>query len=157
MKRLMIGACALLAATGCSTTTGFFAPAGSVIRMDADEIQIRAILAAQAASWNRGDIDGFMEGYWKNADLRFASGGTVVRGWQSTLLRYRDRYPDGAAMGELSFADLEVDLMSEDAAVVHGAWQLERETDAPSGLFTLVMREYAEGWVIVSDTTTSAD
>ncbi|MEM6411792.1 MAG: DUF4440 domain-containing protein, partial [Pseudomonadota bacterium] len=114
-------------------------------------------LSDQADSWNRGDINSFMEGYWRSADLRFGSGNTVVKGWQSTLMRYQTRYPDGAAMGELSFRELDVELLSDDAAVVHGAWQLQREEDAPGGLFTLIFRDFGDGWVIVSDTTTSGE
>ncbi|MEM7661768.1 MAG: nuclear transport factor 2 family protein [Pseudomonadota bacterium] len=141
----------------CTTTTSFLNSSGSTIRFEEDEIEIRAVLAAQAASWNRGDIDAFMEGYWRSADLRFGSGDTVVKGWQSTLMRYQNRYPDGAAMGELSFRELDVELLSDDAAVVHGAWQLQREEDTPGGLFTLIFRDFGDGWVIVSDTTTSGE
>ncbi|MEO0882296.1 MAG: DUF4440 domain-containing protein [Pseudomonadota bacterium] len=146
-----------LALAACTTTTSFLSPNGSTLRFEKDEVEIRAVLADQAASWNRGDIDAFMNGYWRSADLRFGSGNTVVKGWQSTLMRYRERYPTGAAMGELSFRQLEVELLSDDAAVVHGAWQLQREEDTPGGLFTLVFRDFGDGWVIVSDTTTSGE
>ena len=60
-------------------------------------------------------------------------------------------------MGELTFDGLEVNMLSDDAAVVHGAWALQRENDRPSGLFTLVFQELDGEWKIVSDTTTSAD
>ncbi|MEL7129794.1 MAG: nuclear transport factor 2 family protein [Pseudomonadota bacterium] len=149
---------ALCALAACTTSTSFWAPStGSTIRFDADEVEIRAVLAAQAISWNRGDIDGFMEGYWRDPDLRFASGGTVTRGWQSTLMRYQSNYKDKAAMGLLSFSALEVNQVSDDAAIVHGAWSLEREGTDPSGLFTLVFRDFGDGWVITSDTTTRAE
>ncbi|MEM9667643.1 MAG: nuclear transport factor 2 family protein [Pseudomonadota bacterium] len=141
----------------CTSTATFLTSPGSTVSFEEDEIEIRAILLAQAASWNRGDIEAFMEGYWRSADLRFASGNKVVKGWQSTLMRYQERYPDGAAMGKLSFRDLNVDLLSEDAAVVYGAWELEREADMPGGLFTLIFRDFGDGWVIVSDTTTSGE
>jgi ketosteroid isomerase-like protein len=119
---------------------------------------IEAVLSAQQAAWNRGDIDAFMEGYAQTGEVRFASGGTVTRGWQSTLERYKARYTNRAIMGELTFSGLEVDQVSADAAIVHGAWQLQRAGDAPSGLFTLVLRKGDDGaWRIVSDTTTSAD
>ncbi|MEO0818294.1 MAG: nuclear transport factor 2 family protein [Pseudomonadota bacterium] len=138
----MLAACATLPAT---------APAE-------DAAAIKAVLSDQQAAWNRGDIDAFMAGYRPGEDLRFASGGTVTRGWQSTLERYKGRYTNRAIMGELTFSDLEVDQVSSDAAVVHGAWALKRESDAPSGLFTLVLRKSPTGaWQIVSDTTTSAD
>ena len=41
---------------------------------------IRAVLEAQAAAWNRGDIDGFMEGYARSPQTTFVSGDEVTRG-----------------------------------------------------------------------------
>lgn len=124
---------------------------------DIIEIEIGLLLASQQAAWNEGDIEGFMAGYWQSPQLRFGSGGTVTRGWQETLERYQQGYRDRSAMGELSFTDLDYTILSEDAAVLHGRWQLTRDGDAPSGLFTLVLRRFPEGWRIISDTTTSAD
>ena len=118
---------------------------------------ITDVLMAQQDAWNAGDIDAFMAGYWQSPDLRFASGGSVTRGWQATRDRYHARYSDRSIMGMLSFDQLEVVELSDDAAIVHGAWLLTRENDAPSGLFTLVFRKIDGAWLIVSDTTTSAD
>ena len=122
-----------------------------------EEDEILSVLSAQQAAWNSGDIDGFMSGYWESPELRFASGGSVTYGWQETLDRYKTNYSDRALMGSLSFDALEVELLSDDAAVVHGAWALERDADRPSGLFTLVFRDVSGDWKIISDTTTSAD
>lgn len=118
---------------------------------------IANVLKDQQAAWNDGNIDGFMDGYWKSEELRFASGGTVTRGWQATRDRYHARYDDRAKMGKLTFSDLEINPISEDAAVVHGGWALQRAADRPSGLFTLVLRKFGDNWRVVSDTTTSAD
>ena len=118
---------------------------------------ITNVLMAQQDAWNAGDIDAFMAGYWQSPDLRFASGGSVTRGWQATRDRYHARYSDRSIMGLLSFDQLEVVELSDDAAIVHGAWLLTRENDAPSGLFTLVFRKIDGAWLIVGDTTTSAD
>ena len=118
---------------------------------------IQSVLMAQQTAWNRGDIDAFMEGYWKHEALRFASGGNVTNGWQATIDRYKARYKDRAAMGMLAFSGLDIQVLSDNAAVVHGQWALVRAADRPSGLFTLVFRNFGSGWVIVSDTTTSAD
>lgn len=122
-----------------------------------EEDVIVLVLAEQQAAWNAGDIDGFMRGYWKSSELRFASGGSVTKGWQETRDRYHANYSDRSLMGELSFTDLSVSLLAEDAAVVHGAWSLQRAEDQPSGLFTLIFEDIDGGWKIVSDTTTSAD
>lgn len=121
------------------------------------EDRIEAVLMAQQTAWNAGDIDGFMASYWQSPDLRFASGGSVTRGWQNTRDRYHRNYANRALMGTLTFSDLEVQTVNDDAAIVHGGWALQRAKDAPSGLFTLIFRKIDGEWKIVSDTTTSAN
>lgn len=117
---------------------------------------IRLILQTQADAWNRGDLDAFMQTYAPVDDLRFASGGNVTYGWKPTLERYRQRYPDRAAMGTLAFSELTVTELSPDAALVFGHWQLTRTHDQPHGLFTLLVRRTPDGWKIFSDHTSSA-
>ncbi len=118
--------------------------------------QIEQILVNQAQAWNQGNIDGFMEGYAKIPTLRFASGGTITYGWQETLDRYKTHYPDRATMGVLAFSDLDTTILSPDAAVVFGHWQLKAEKGNPSGLFTLMLRKTEVGWRIVADHTSAA-
>ena len=120
-----------------------------------EEDAIRAVLAAQSAAWNRGDLDGFMQGYWKSDELRFASSGTITHGWQTTLDRYRKHYPDRATMGTLTFTLHEVRLLAPDAAVVFGKWELARAQDKPWGLFTLILRKLPDGWKVTADHTSS--
>ena len=121
------------------------------------EEAIIEVMRAAEAGWNAGDHESYMACYVPTEDLRFASGGTVTRGWQTTLARYRKRYPDAAAMGTLVFSDLDVTVLADDAAYVFGRWSLERAEDRPHGLFTLVFRRFDEGWRIVHDHTSSAD
>src|SRR4026208_821293 len=54
---------------------------------------VRAVWTTQVEAWNRGDLEGFMAGYWKSPDLVFFSNGTETRGWQPTPDRYRARSP----------------------------------------------------------------
>lgn len=124
---------------------------------NSDIEKITAVMTAQQTAWNDGDIDRFMQGYWVSPELRFASGGTVTTGWQETRDRYHAAYANQDAMGELTFSNLNVSVLSSDAAVVHGAWALQRQVDRPSGLFTLIFQRMEGGWKIVSDTTTSAE
>lgn len=118
--------------------------------------EITALLSAQSGAWNRGDIDGFMQGYAQTDELRFASGATVTLGWRATLERYKQRYPDKTAMGTLAFTDLEITGLAPDTALAFGRWKLTREKDAPHGLFTLTLKKTASGWRIVHDHTSSA-
>lgn len=117
---------------------------------------IRAVLTDQEQAWNRGDIEGFMQGYAQTDSLRFASGGTVRYGWRRTLEGYQRRYPDAAAMGTLTFDSVDVQMLGAEHALVFGRWQLQRADDAPGGLFSLVFRNRPEGWRIVHDHTSSA-
>lgn len=120
----------------------------------AAENDIRAVLEAQTAAWNRGDIDAFMQGYWKSDETEFVGANGVTRGWQAVMDRYRKGYPDRKAMGTLTFGNLEIHVVCGDAAFVIGEYHLERENDKPAGVFTLNFRKYVEGWKIVADHTT---
>lgn len=120
-----------------------------------DAERIRAQLATQVAAWNRGDIPGFMAGYWKDSKLRFASGDSVTTGWKETLARYQSRYGDKAAMGKLEFSQIEIELIDDKNAWVFGRWKLARAKDAPHGLFTLVLRKFKGEWRIVHDHTST--
>ena len=117
--------------------------------------EITSVLSNQDAAWNGGDIDAFMQDYWKSEELRFASAGTINRGWQATLDSYIARYPDKATMGELSFSDLEIKILSHEYVQVFGHWKLVRENDTPGGLFTLLFQKIDGKWLIVSDHTSS--
>lgn len=116
------------------------------------EVEIRKIMDAQAAAWNRADIEAFMDiGYWKSEKLKFVSGDKITLGWQQTLDNYKKTYGTGAAMGKLTFSDLDITVLSKDAAFVIGSWSLAREKDNPKGKFTLLFRKLKEGWRIVAD------
>lgn len=135
-----------------SEAKDFFAPGQT------SESAITAVLTAQAEAWNRGDLEAYMKGYWKSEKLLFVSASGVTRGWQATLERYRQRYPNRAAMGKLVFSDLEITLLGRDAALVLGRWQLqrkrERKAETLGGHFTLTLRRFPEdGWRIIADHT----
>jgi ketosteroid isomerase-like protein len=121
------------------------------------EAEVRAVLETQIAEWNAGHLAGFMETYANSDQTRFASGGVVQRGWQAVFDRYRQRYPDRAAMGRTIFSDLEITMLCPDSALAFGRWRLEREGDQPHGLFTLVLRKRPEGWRILYDHTSAAE
>jgi len=130
------------------------APAGTPNRVVV--AQIRSVLRAQQDAWNRGDIDGFMNGYARSASTVFISEDSIRRGWETVRARYRQKYSDRAKMGILSFSDIEINLLSSDAAVVVGRWKLERAKDRPHGRFTLIFKRLPEGWRIVHDHTSAA-
>lgn len=136
------------------------------------EAEIKAVMDAQEQAWNRGDLEGFMQGYWRSPELTFFSGGTETRGWDETLARYRKAYKaQGKEMGKLTFGDLRVEMLGPESAFVRGTWKLKMSdgkstpsagaaggpAKTPHGLFTLIFRKFPEGWRIVHDSTGSAN
>ena len=113
---------------------------------------ITKVMTEQTAAWNKGDIDGFMKGYWKSEDLIFVSN-VVTRGWQQTLDRYKKSYNTKEKMGTLTFSDLEIDVLSKDAAKVLGSWVVATNDKASGGKFTLIFKKFRDGWKIVHDHT----
>jgi ketosteroid isomerase-like protein len=117
----------------------------------------RAILDAQVAAWNRGDLTGYMAGYWNSPDLVFFSNGQETRGWQPTLDRYRARYQgDGKQMGTLDFPVLEILPLGPEAALARGRWRLRMPDGRElTGMTSVVFRKRPEGWRIVHDHSSS--
>lgn len=120
----------------------------------------RDVLAVQRDAWNRGDLEAFMQGYWKSDEIRFAGGDSFRYGWQATLKSYQKGYPDAAAMGKLDFDLLEVRELNPDVVYVFGKWKLTRANEAPEkaphGLFTLIVERKDGAWVVTRDHTSAA-
>jgi ketosteroid isomerase-like protein len=114
---------------------------------------IDAVFSAQQEAWNRGDIDAFMEHYWKSDDLTFSSGGKTTRGWDATLARYRERYPTREKMGRLNLGEFEITPLGDSAALVLGQWKLDRETEPVSGNYSIILRKFNDRWLIIHDHT----
>jgi uncharacterized protein (TIGR02246 family) len=120
----------------------------------ADEKAIRQVLDDQVVAWNKGDLDGFMKGYWNSPELTFVSGKDLTRGWQATLERYKKKYQaEGKEMGKLAFADVVVTPLAPDVALVAGKWELTLSKGTVGGRYTLVVKKLADGWRIVHDHT----
>jgi len=137
----------ILAASGRPATEGL---------KEADRAAIVAVLTSQQNDWNKGNIRGFMAGYWNSSELTFAGTRGFTRGWEPVLARYEKNYADKAAMGTLDFSELEVRQLGPDAALVLGKWHLQRQVGDIGGIFTLVLQRFPEGWRIVHDHTTQS-
>lgn len=118
---------------------------------------VKDVLDRQVVDWNKGDLDGFLAGYWNSPKLVFQSGGQRSDGWEAMRDRYRRRYQaEGKAMGQLAFSNIEVEPLGPDAMLARGGWRLTMLDGAkPGGLFTLIVRKFPEGWKIVHDHTSA--
>ena len=116
-----------------------------------DEVLIRKILQTQTEAWNKGDIEGFMQTYWKSDSLLFIGKSGVNRGWKATLDNYKKGYPDTASMGKLYFDLIELKQLSTEYFYVVGKWMLKRTIGDLSGHYNLLLRKIKGKWVIVAD------
>ncbi len=118
-----------------------------------DKKAITNLLEKQRLAWNRGDLDGYMQGYWKSDSLLFVGKNGPKYGWKSTLENYKKSYPDDDAMGMLTFNIMQINIIDLKNAFVLGGWHLKREKDEPQGFFTLWLRRIKGEWKIVVDHT----
>lgn len=128
---------------------------GFVLQLNAQTTQDRTailkVLENQRQGWNHGDMDAYMQGYWKSDSLLFVGKNGPTYGWQKTLDNYKKGYPDKSAMGFLTFDIKKVEFLAEDKAFVLGSWHLKREKDEPKGYFTLLLKKIDGEWKVVVD------
>ncbi len=117
--------------------------------------ELRQVLSDQQEAWNQGNLNLFMETYWKSERLSYFSGGTVIEGWQGLKERYEKRYRGkGESLGRVTFSEIKVEKLGTEHALIKGRWNLIRDGEDPlGGLFSLVLRRFDEGWKIVHDHT----
>jgi ketosteroid isomerase-like protein len=123
----------------------------AVTAQSKDEAAMLKVLDDQNAAWNRGDIDGFMKGYWENDSLMFVGKSGVTYGWTNTLNNYKKGYPDTAAMGKLTFTNIKVQRLSKKYYFIVGKWYLKRSIGDVSGHYNLLMEKIDGRWVIIAD------
>jgi len=124
----------------------------------ADSADVLKLIREQEAAWNRGDLKGFMAGYWNSPNLSFFSGRDVQKGWQQTYERYQKRYQgEGKEMGKLEFSELRADRLADGLVIARGRWKVELKSQTLDGLFTLIVEKKPEGWRIVHDHTSAGE
>ena len=114
--------------------------------------EIQKVMGLQEEAWNEGNIEQFMEGYWKSDSLMFIGKNGIKYGWQTTLDNYKVSYPDKTAMGKLNFEILKLEVNGVSAYML-GKWKLTRTEDMPNGHFTLYWKKKDNKWLITIDHT----
>ncbi|NJN43238.1 MAG: nuclear transport factor 2 family protein [Flammeovirgaceae bacterium] len=130
------------------------AQSGKQKKSDADEIkQIMMVLNNQAKAWSEGNLEKFMEGYWKSDSLMFLGSRGITYGWEKTLANYKKGYPDRSHTGKLDFEVLHLEKVGKDAYFMMGKFMLTREVGDTSGFFSLLWKKIHGEWKVVIDHT----
>jgi beta-aspartyl-peptidase (threonine type) len=133
-----------------------------VLRGDDSSVAVRAVRAVidqQVLDWNKGNLDGFLKAYWNSPKVVFMSGGNRFDGFEAMRDRYRRGYlAEGKAMGQLAFSELEIEALCPESALARGRFLLTMpDGSKPTGLFTLIVRKFPDGWKIVHDHTSAEE
>ena len=118
---------------------------------NADVLKVTQTLQEQTASWNKGDLEMFMQPYWQSDSLMFIGKTGITYGWQNTLANYKKGYPDMERMGILKFEILQVKQLEANYITMVGKWHLTRTVGNVEGHFSLLWKKIKGQWVIVMD------
>ncbi len=137
-------------------STGTFLVSAQTELSAEDSSAILEVFYAQQEAWNEGDIESFMEGYWRSDRLVFVGAAGPTYGWKPVKENYYKRYPDRTAMGKLQFTVIELSKLDVNSAFQIGKFHLTRTIGDLEGYFTLVWRKINGKWLVVSDHTTAS-
>ena len=116
-----------------------------------DKMAIKEVMEQQSKCWCNGDIDGYMDGYWKSDSLRFLGRRGLTYGWQATRDSYKKSYPDKQSMGKLKFTHISFEPLNGTQMFVVGKWTLEREKDTLRGYYSLLWKKFNGQWKVIFD------
>lgn len=144
--------CLMLSVGVMSVALGQVEWAGPSLHVEDMPQEVAAVMEKQQYAWNHGDLEGFMQGYWRSDSLMFIGKSGVTQGHAATLSRYQAGYPDLETMGQLTFTNLKWLSIGSDHGWLLGEWKLERSNgEGSGGMYTLLWRRRGGSWVIVAD------
>lgn len=115
------------------------------------KIAIKKALANQEIAWNTHDLEGFMDGYWKNDSLKFFGKSGMTYGWDKSLSNYKTYYPTTEESGTLKFVITDISMIAKGAYLVFGEYHLERNVGNTNGVFTIIFKYINGHWKIIAD------
>ena len=116
-----------------------------------DEAMIRAVMSKQQEAWSNYDLEGFMDGYWRNDSLKFFGSRGITYGWDQTLANYKKGYPSKEVAGELTFTLESITPIEGESYYVMGRYHLERKMGNADGVFIIIFKKINGQWKIVAD------
>jgi hypothetical protein len=116
-----------------------------------DKTAILAVMKLQEKAWSANDLEGFMQGYWKNDSLKFYGSSGLTKGWKQTLANYKKGYPTKEYSGTLNFKINDISKIDEGSYWVMGEYFLKRNVGDANGVFIIIFKKIDGAWKIVAD------
>ena len=103
---------------------------------------IQQLIQTQVDCWNQGDLEGYMNGYWKSDSLQFVTENGITFGYDNVLKNYQNTWGVKQDFGMLIFKDLRIKALDDLKLLfqVTGKWFVISETEENGGHFSLIVR-----------------
>ena len=117
--------------------------------------EIYDLMQEQEESWNKGNIDDFMNKYWNNDSLIFLGKSGINYGWKKTISNYKNSYKNKNEMGRLEFKNILCKPINKSTHVIAGKWSIFREDSIRNigGYYSLIWVKKDKVWKIIYDHT----
>ena len=116
---------------------------------------IRDAFDSWGTAWNRGDLAGYLAGYWDSNQTRYVSNGRVIQGKTAIVETFKSLYTSPAMLGTFSVIHLELKYLSDHDALLFGLFEHTLGDISREGAFTVHVRNFEGEWLIVSDHTST--
>ncbi|WP_028871401.1 YybH family protein [Psychroserpens burtonensis] len=126
-------------------------PNASEENMEEAITAIKEVMSAQELAWNKHDLEGFMDGYWQDENLKFYGSSGLTKGWNNTLANYKKGYPTKAESGILRFVINDISKIENGNYWVMGEYHLTRTVGDANGVFMIIFKNIDGQWKIVAD------
>jgi uncharacterized protein (TIGR02246 family) len=97
-------------------------------------------------AWNRHDLDGYLDGFWRSDSLILVVEGETVRGWDLLSKALHTGYPNPTEMGNVTLDRVQVQMLSSDLALALTWDTVSFPKKKEFGTSTIVMKKLPEGW-----------
>ena len=117
--------------------------------------EIYDLMQEQEESWNKGNIDDFMNKYWNNDSLIFLGKSGINYGWKKTISNYKNSYKKKNEMGRLEFKNILCKPINKSTHIIAGKWSIYREDSIRNieGYYSLIWVKKDKVWKIIYDHT----
>ena len=117
--------------------------------------EIYDLMQEQEESWNKGNIDDFMNKYWNNDSLIFLGKSGINYGWEKTISNYKNSFKNKNDMGRLEFKNILCKPINKSTHIIAGKWSIYREDSIRNigGYYSLIWVKKDKVWKIIYDHT----
>lgn len=123
-----------------------------------DEGAVESVIRGLQTDWNAADMTAYLDAYGKGDDMRLVYGQTWLAGWEAVNRVFRENWPDERRMGKFTVDKMEVRLLTDEVAIVTGAFEHVFPHETIRGAFTHVLQKTSDGhWEIQHEHTSRGE